>query len=231
MNIDKKYIKYIPIITSFIFMILMIILYFINDSFKNNINELWEVFNTGNKEEISNHIKSYGIWGAVILILIMVFQLFLVVFPSWLPMIIAALVYGFIPSILISLTGVFLASTLAYVIGSSLSENTLKKYISEKNFDKLDFWVNNYGFFSVVIFRISPFLSNDGVSLIAGVLGMKYLKFISATILGIAPLAIAISFFSSNIDELKEGLYYISALGILIYAVFIYFDYKKRRTK
>lgn len=231
MNIDKKYIKYIPIITSFIFMILMIILYFINDSFKNNINELWEVFNTGNKEEISNHIKSYGIWGAVILILIMVFQLFLVIFPSWLPMIIAALVYGFIPSVLISLTGVFLASTLAYVIGSSLSENTLKKYISEKNFDKLDFWVNNYGFFSVVIFRISPFLSNDGVSLIAGVLGMKYLKFISATILGIAPLAIAISFFSSNIDELKEGLYYISALGILIYAVFIYFDYKKRRTK
>ncbi|MFK2821392.1 TVP38/TMEM64 family protein [Arcobacter sp. YIC-80] len=231
MNIDKKYIKYIPIITSFIFMILMIILYFINDSFKNNINELWEVFNTGNKEEISNHIKSYGIWGAVILILIMVFQLFLVIFPSWLPMIIAALVYGFIPSVLISLTGVFLASTLAYVIGSSLSENTLKKYISEKSFDKLDFWVNNYGFFSVVIFRISPFLSNDGVSLIAGVLGMKYLKFISATILGIAPLAIAISFFSSNIDELKEGLYYISALGILIYAVFIYFDYKKRRTK
>ncbi|MGP2655451.1 TVP38/TMEM64 family protein [Malaciobacter sp. WC5094] len=231
MNIDKKYIKYIPIITSFIFMILMIILYFINDSFKNNINELWEVFNTGNKEEISNHIKSYGIWGAVILILIMVFQLFLVVFPSWLPMIIAALVYGFIPSVLISLTGVFLASTLAYVIGSSLSENTLKKYISEKSFDKLDFWVNNYGFFSVVIFRISPFLSNDGVSLIAGVLGMKYLKFISATILGIAPLAIAISFFSSNIDELKEGLYYISALGILIYAVFIYFDYKKRRIK
>lgn len=231
MNIDKKYIKYIPIITSFIFMILMIILYFINDSFKNNINELWEVFNTGNKEEISNHIKSYGIWGAVILILIMVFQLFLVVFPSWLPMIIAALVYGFIPSVLISLTGVFLASTLAYVIGSSLSENTLKKYISEKSFDKLDFWVNNYGFFSVVIFRISPFLSNDGVSLIAGVLRMKYLKFISATILGIAPLAIAISFFSSNIDELKEGLYYISAIGILIYAVFIYFDYKKRRTK
>lgn len=231
MNIDKKYIKYIPIITSFIFMILMIILYFINDSFKNNINELWEVFNTGNKEVISNHIKSYGIWGAVILILIMVFQLFLVVFPSWLPMIIAALVYGFIPSVLISLTGVFLASTLAYVIGSSLSENTLKKYISEKSFDKLDFWVNNYGFFSVVIFRISPFLSNDGVSLIAGVLGMKYLKFISATILGIAPLAIAISFFSSNIDELKEGLYYISALGILIYAVFIYFDYKKRKTK
>ncbi|RXJ88865.1 hypothetical protein CRV01_09590 [Arcobacter sp. CECT 8983] len=229
MSINKKYIKYFPIITSFVFIILILILYFINDSFKNNINELWEVFSSGNKEEITNHIKSYGIWGAIILILIMIFQLFLVVFPSWLPMIIAALVYGFIPSVIISLIGVFLASTLAYVIGNTISENTLKKYISKKSFDKLDFWINNYGFFSVIIFRVSPFLSNDGVSLIAGALSMNYLKFILATIIGITPLAVAIAFFSSNINELKEGLSYISGIGILIYTIFIYFDYKKRK--
>ncbi|NVJ53654.1 MAG: VTT domain-containing protein [Campylobacteraceae bacterium] len=229
MSISEKYIKYIPIITSFIFILIMIVLYFVNDSFKNNVNELWEVFMSGNKEEISSQIKSYGIWGAIILILVMIFQLFLVVFPSWLPMIIAALVYGFIPSILISLIGVFLASTLAYVIGNAFSENALKKYISKKSFDKLDFWINNYGFLSVVIFRISPFLSNDGVSLIAGALRMNYLKFIFATIIGITPLAVAITFFSSNISDLKEGLTYISAIGILIYAIFIYFDYRKRK--
>ncbi|PSJ15995.1 VTT domain-containing protein [Nitrosomonas supralitoralis] len=41
---------------------------------------------------------------------------------------------------------------------------------------KTDHWVSCYGFWAVVLFRISPFLSNDAISFIAGALNMNYRK-------------------------------------------------------
>ncbi|MDT0295022.1 TVP38/TMEM64 family protein [Mesonia ostreae] len=216
------------IITAAIFAVL-ILLYFFYPNFQQGFNEFWEVLMTGNEEKIANEIKSYGAYGIAIIILFIILQMFLIIFPSWLPMIVAALVYGIWPSILISSTGVFLASTLGYFIGIQLNENALQKFISEKIYKKLEYWVSNYGFWSVVLFRISPFLSNDAISIIAGGLQMKYVKFISATMLGIIPLATAIAFFAQDINTLKTGMYWIGGAGVLFYVAFVIIDHKKRK--
>lgn len=207
----------------------LILFYFLNSGFQQGVNVFWEVLMTGNQQKIATEIKSYGTYGIAIIILFIILQMFLIVIPSWLPMIVAALVYGIWPSILISSTGVFLASTLGYFIGNQISENALQKFISKKIYEKLEFWVSNYGFWSVVLFRISPFLSNDAISIIAGGLQMKYVRFISATMLGIIPLATAIGFFAQDIETLKTGMYWIGGAGVLFYVVFVIIDHKKRK--
>jgi hypothetical protein len=58
---------------------------------------------------------------------------------------------------------------------------------------------------------------------------MNYLKFISATMLGIVPLATAIALFAENIETLKTGLYWIGGAGIVIYAVFVYIDHQTKQ--
>jgi len=58
---------------------------------------------------------------------------------------------------------------------------------------------------------------------------MKYLRFISATMIGIIPLATAIALFAENISTLKNGLYWIGGGGVIIYAIFVYVDHKKRK--
>ena len=209
----------------------LVILYFVYPDFQDAMNDLWKALTSGEQEQISSTIKSFGGWGIAAIILIIVLQMFLVIFPSWLPMIAAALVYGTIPSILISSAGVFLASTIGYSIGIGVSEKALHKFISDKAFDKLKYWVGNYGFWSIVLFRISPFLSNDAISVLAGGVKMNYLKFISATMIGIVPLATAIALFAENIETLKTGLYWIGGAGIVIYAVFVYIDHQKRKKK
>ena len=93
----------------------------------------------------------------------------------------------------------------------------------------MDFWIHNYSFGTVVLFRISPFLSNDGISFIAGMVQMGYKKYILATLLGIVPLTLAIAYFSESIETLKSGLYWVGGGGLIIYAVYIYLDYKKRK--
>jgi len=76
----------------------------------------------------------------------------------------------------------------------------------------------------VTITRINPFLSNDAISFVAGILKMEYWKFISATILGISPLLIFIAFVGTNTNSLKSGLLWGSIASILIFLIYVWWD-------
>ncbi|HEY9185047.1 MAG TPA: VTT domain-containing protein [Salegentibacter sp.] len=185
----------------------------------------------GNEEYTQEYFKDFGVWGPVAIIAFIILQMFLIVFPSWLPVIIAVRAYGFWWGILLALTGVVIASTIGFYIGKSFKGIFLTRIFGEKKMEKMDFWISNYAFGSVVLFRISPFLSNDAISFIAGMLHMKFKKFMMATLTGMVPLSIAIGIFSEDISRLKSGLYWIGGVGLIAYVIYIYIDYSKRRKK
>ena len=206
----------------------LLILYFFHPPFQEFINETWNILWSNDEERISRHFESFGIWGPVAIIIVMILQIFLVVFPSWLPMIVAVLAYGFWGGALISITGVYCASTIAFYIGKLIGEDHLEKIMGKSKNKKVEYWVSEYGFWTIAIFRISPFLSNDAIRIIAGMLSMKYRKFILATLTGIIPLSFAIAYFGQDTSSLKNGLYWIGGAGILIYGIYVYIDYRKR---
>lgn len=208
---------------------ILIILYFAYPPFQDFIDNTWNILWSKDETKIRNHFKSFGVWGPVAIVIVMIVQIFLVVFPSWLPMIVAVLAYGFWGGALISITGVYCASTLAFYMGKWIGEERLEKMLGKSTDKKIGYWVSNYGFWTVAIFRISPFLSNDGISIIAGMLGMKYPKFILATLCGITPLSFAIAYFGRDTEKLKNGLYWIGGAGILIYGIYVYIDHHKRK--
>jgi uncharacterized membrane protein YdjX (TVP38/TMEM64 family) len=207
----------------------LIIFYFAHQPFQQFINETWNILWSEDKDRISAHFESFGFWGPIAIIIVMILQIFLVIFPSWLPMIVAVLAYGFWGGALISITGVYCASSIAFYMGKWLGEDHLEKIMGKSKNKQVEYWVSEYGFWTIAIFRISPFLSNDAISIIAGMLSMKYRKFIFATLTGITPLAFAIAYFAQDIDKLKNGLYWIGGAGILIYGIYVYMDYRKRK--
>lgn len=222
--------KYGPLLITAVILAALVSTYFFNDSFAEFIRNTWQVLKSEDHAQISSYFDNFGLWGPLALIVFMVLQMFLIIFPSWLPMIIAVLAYGFLSGVLISVTGVFLASSLGFLIGVKFDEAALSEFISKDKYEKMNYWVSHYGFWAIVLFRISPFLSNDAISLGAGMLRMNYQKFITATLIGITPLAIGIAYFINETASLKTGMYWIGGLGLLCYAVYIYFDHKKRNT-
>lgn len=207
----------------------LVILYFANPAFKGFINETWNILWSNDEDKISAHFESFGFWGPIAIIIVMILQIFLVVFPSWLPMIVAVLAYGFWGGALISVAGVFSASSIAFYLGKWLGEDNLEKIMGESRNKQVEYWVSQYGFWTIAIFRISPFLSNDAISIVAGMLSMKYRKFILATLTGIIPLSFSIAYFGRDTNALKNGLYWIGGAGILIYAFYVFIDYRKRK--
>ncbi|SFN72480.1 TVP38/TMEM64 family protein [Salegentibacter flavus] len=223
--------KHTSFLLSGIILAILVFAYFGLPSFREFIDFTVKILINGSEEYTKEYFKEFGVWGPVAIIAFIILQMFLIFFPSWLPVIIAVRAYGFWWGILIALTGVVLASTIGYYIGKSFKGAFLNKVIGEKKMEKMDFWISNYSFGSVVLFRISPFLSNDAISFIAGMLQMKFKKFMLATLTGMVPLSIAIGIFSEDISKLKDGLYWIGGVGIIAYAIYIYIDYTKRRKK
>ena len=156
--------------------------------------------------------------------------MFLLVVPSPLVMVVSVLAYGPVWGSLISLAGIITASTLGYFIGKYLGPITVQKLIGHKTEIKIENYIEEYGFWTIIVARISPILSNDATSFVAGILKMGYFKFMGATLLGIIPLTILIAILGENIDRLKTGLIWVSVISFVALIGYIIYDKRKQKS-
>lgn len=219
----------LPMIISLGVLFLIVGLYFILPDFKAFIDNAYDVLTSDNKIRVSAWVGQFGFWGPFLIIVLMLVQMFLFVIPSALIMIVCILAYGPFWGSLLAIGGIGIASSIGYAMGAYLGPFTVKKLIGLKTKEKIEGFVNDYGFWAVIIARISPILSNDATSFVAGLLRMGYWKFIGATIAGIIPLTLAIAFLGGNFQRLKTGLIWISVISLFILIVYIIYDRSKKK--
>lgn len=219
----------LPLIISGIILISGIASYFLIPEVNSFLKEAYDTLTSENEGRISRWVDKLDLWGPLFIILAMSLQMFLLVIPSPLLIIISILAYGPIWGSVLSIIAVAVASTLGFFIGKYLGQAFIHKMIGQKKEQKLIFYVNRYGLWAVVITRITPILSNDAISFVSGILRMNYWKFIGATIAGITPLVILIAWFGENNDRLKSGLIWISVVSIVILLIYIILDRKKQK--
>ncbi|NJW51701.1 TVP38/TMEM64 family protein [Salinimicrobium oceani] len=224
---SKNFIQeYLSFFLSGSILLILVVLYFVHPPFKTEIDLAWEILLSEDSNRIETYVKQYGIWGPVAIIVFIILQMFLIIFPSWLPIIVGVLAYGFWWGILINLIGVGIASTIGYFIGKRF-----KNILREERYEKWKYWIEHYSFGTVVLFRISPFFSNDAIAFIAGIFRMSYKKFMFATYAGMVPLSFAVAYFSSDLDRLENGLYWIGGVGAILYGFYVYLNYRKKKNE
>ncbi|OAB80127.1 TVP38/TMEM64 family protein [Cochleicola gelatinilyticus] len=219
----------LPLYLSLLLLLGLVLSYFFIPSVKEFFNEAWEVLTSDDNARIENWVSDFGWMGPVVLVLAMVAQMFLLVIPSLALMVVSILAYGPFWGSLIVIVAVVTASSVGYAIGTYLSETLVKKLIGATTEKKIEKFIEAYGFWAVVITRINPFLSNDAISFVAGILKMGYWKFIGATLLGIAPLTLYIAIIGENTDRLKQGLLWSSLVSLLVFGGYIWWDKKKKK--
>lgn len=156
--------------------------------------------------------------------------MFLIVIPSVMLMVVSILAYGPIWGSLIVFASVYLASSVGYGLGHTLGQGKIEKIIGQKSEEKVEAFLDDYGFWAVIVTRLNPFLSNDAISFVGGILRMGYWKFIGATILGIAPpLTLFIAFLGKNTENLKTGLFWGGSLvSLIIFLAYVWWDKKRK---
>lgn len=217
----------LPFYISLAIVISLIILYFAVPEIKSFFDEAYNVLTSEDEKRISGWVEKLGIWGPLLIIFGMIVQMFLIIVPSPLLMLVSVLAYGKIWGVLLSVTAVLAASSIGYLLGGYLGEVSVDKVIGEDKKQKLESLVKRFGLWTIILFRLIPFLSNDAISFVGGLLGMKYRKFIFATAVGITPLAILIAYFGENNARLKNGMIWLGALGLVFFIG--YYLYQRRQ--
>lgn len=218
----------LPLYVSAGVIVLLLGCYFFWPAFQSAVREAFDILTSGDRPRIAKWVQQFGTWGPVWLVLAFVIQMFLVVINVVLLILVAILAYGPLWGSVVALVGVVVASSVGYWLGHVLGESFVGGLLGEKNEKKVVEQVQRYGVWAVVIARISPIISNDAVSFVAGLARMGYLKFLVATVGGILPLIGLLAYLGENSDRLKSGLLWVSGVSLVLFGGYVWWD--KRHT-
>lgn len=210
---------------------LVVLSYFLIPQAQEFMDTAWSVLTSGNESRTQQWVAQFGWFGPLVIVLIMVIQMFLIVIPTPVLMVVSIIAYGPIWGSLILFAAIFTASSIGYFIGRYFGPVIVEKLIGQKSEKKISAFIEDYGFWTVIVIRLSPFLSNDAISFVGGVLKMGYWKFIGATMIGISPLILFIAYLGGDYERLKTGLVWTSVVSLVLFIGFVWWDKTKRKNK
>ena len=202
----------------------MVACYFFVPSVQQFLDEAWQVLTSDDEEHIKSWVDGFGWYGPLVLILAMIAQMFLLVIPTILLMVVSVLAYGPLWGSVIILIAVFAASSVGYFIGRYFGQTVVMKLLGQKTENKIEQFIENYGFWAVIVTRLNPFLSNDAISFVGGMLKMGYWRFIGATMVGILPLTIFLAVLGKSTEQLKTGLFWGSLVSLIGFLGYVWRD-------
>lgn len=206
----------------------LLLCYFLVPTFQSFVQETWTVLMSKDEEKISEYFKQFGFWGPLLILVLTSVQMFLIFFPNVILVVVSVLAYGPVWGCLLSILGTIVASLLGYGIGIAFGSKT-QRVVSEEKIKKIQTFLDRYGFGAVVIFRLCPFVSNDAISVAAGISKMNFWRFMLATMVGSIPFNVAIAYFGRETDTLMTGLYWVGGGGLAIYILYVWLDHRKKR--
>jgi uncharacterized membrane protein YdjX (TVP38/TMEM64 family) len=221
--------KKLPFFISLSLLSVLLACYFFVPSFQAFIDTAFDVLTSNDEDKIQRWVAQFGIAGPIVLVLTMIVQMFLFVVPNVFIMIVAIVSYGPIWGAVISFVGVFASSSFGYFIGKCLGPVTVNKLLSIKAQIKTADFIQNYGIPAIAITRICS-LSNDSLSIVAGLLKMNYRKYILATLIGISPLIILLAVYGNN-GKILKALIWIAAISFVFLIAYIIIDKRRKRNR
>ncbi|MGI9175082.1 MAG: TVP38/TMEM64 family protein [Rhodothermales bacterium] len=199
-------------------------LYFAWPSYHAFIDKAYGALSSGSQQEVQQWVNGYGPWGFAVILGLMFMQTVLAFLPSLLIMVVAVLAYGPVVGGFLAWGGLLLAACLGYGIGRSFGPVIVDRLIGAKAERKMEHFVERYGLWGIVAARISPILSTDAVSIVAGLVGMRFWRFVLATAAGTLPLAVLVAWLGADIDRLKTGLIWVSVVSLVIFVGYVVYD-------
>lgn len=218
----------LAVIVSLTLIGVLVIAYLFIPGVRESVQTAWNLLLSGDRERMRDWVAGFGIWGPVVLMVAYLVQMFAFAVPSWLLIVVTVVAFGPLWGSLLSVMGIALAASVAYGLGLALGELTLQRMLGESAERHMRDYLERYGFWVVVIFRLAPFLSNDIISYVAGLTAMMYRSFIVATLLGITPLVVLIAILGESNERLRNGFVVVSIVSLIGFGVYVWWDRRHR---
>lgn len=154
----------------------------------------------GNQEEIHAFIEQIGLFGPVLIILLIATAIIISPIPSAPIALISGALYGHtlgtIYVVLGALSGALSAFIIARKLGHDYVSKKLQLHLPEKMLDSQSTLM-----FIVFVSRLTPFISFDVISYAAGLTNLSLGRFFIATLIGIMPISFILAHVGSEVTN------------------------------
>lgn len=138
----------------------------------------------GNREAVVNSIEQLGMWGPLVLIVLLVLQVFLAFIPGQALMVACGYIYGFGLGFLISWFGLFAGGQMAFALARRYGRPFAERWITPDILSKWDKAANGQGVGFYALSLVLPIFPNDAMCYVAGLGKIPSRRFTLANSLG-----------------------------------------------
>ena len=179
------------------------------------------------QEAVSAYLQSYGVWGPVVLFILMVAQVFVAVIPGHALMVTAGYVYG-MTGLFVIIVSTILGSQIAFFIARQYGRNLIYKLASPQIIERWDGMARNQGIMFYFFAFVLPIFPSDLMCYVAGLGKISARRFLVANTLGRTVVAISITIIGMYGLNPPLAFWLIFVGGML--ALFIgWFVFKRRK--
>jgi uncharacterized membrane protein YdjX (TVP38/TMEM64 family) len=194
------------IITLIVLFILIGIFYFIESRFSLS--------------ELKSYINSFGQWSSfVLLIAIIITSSTGLVSP--IPVVLASLLLSSFMAFLISMSGLAIGATISFFLARYIGRDYIeRKFIKRiKSLKQYDEKLEKRGFWMILFLRLIYLVPFELINITAGLSRVHFIKFISATIVGIIPTVIITIFVVKNTQNYLSPLFIFAVSIMTLFAI------------
>lgn len=175
---------------------------------------IWVGPMTGGVENFRTRLLSYGPWAVVISSGLMIAQAIIAPLPANVVTITNGLVFGPLWGALLSWITTLIGAALCFLLSKTFGKPFASKIVGD-SLDKAEGFFKKYGLHAMFAVRIIPFVPFDAISYGAGLVGVPFVNFITATAIGIIPSILVYSY----VGTVVAGVYWYVLIGMLTLAL------------
>ena len=186
---------------------------------------IYKLIDKDNQDNLINKIRSKGINGWFIFLLIQILQVVISFIPGEPVEVIGGVIYGAFGGLLTCMLGCLLGSMIVYFLSLKIGKSFIKLFLKEKDFNDVKFLKNEKRVEELVfIFYFIPGTPKDIITYLAPYTKIKPLKFFIISTFARIPSIITSTWAGSSISKNNWGLtigvflgtFLIALLGLLI---------------
>lgn len=151
-------------------------------AFRTAVMDLFSWF--GNREAVISSIQGLGLWGPVVIFILLVLQVFLAFIPGQALMVACGYIYGFWFGFLLSWFSLFAGGQAAFALARRYGRPFAERWISSDILSKWDKAADGQGIGFYTLSLVIPIFPNDAMCYVAGLGKIKSRHFTIANILG-----------------------------------------------
>jgi len=159
----------------------------------------------GETDKVQSEIGNLGIAGPL-LILVLTLVHAVVFYPAEIVDAAAGLAYGFLPALLLVMTGWVLSGLACFFVGRSVARPLLDRWFGTGRFERIEARIERGGAKALIAARLIPIFPFSIVCYAAGAARVPVWRFTWTTVVGYLPITAISVYFGTQLD-LLSGLF------------------------